>query len=137
MENKADIQFERVALVELDFKLNKKFVPPKDGIPVDISFRARKSFSTDKKHLSVELSVILFKQNKKSPIRMKAVVEGIFSGGDYERLKKFSKINAPALLFPFVREIISNATMRANLSPLLLPPINLAAKLTANKKNKK
>lgn len=136
MESKADIRFDKVTLVELNFKLNKKFVPPKDGIPVDIGFRAKNSFSPDKKKLTVELSVILFKQMKDSPIKMVVVVEGTFSGGDYEQLKKFSKVNAPAHLFPFVREIIGNATMRANLPPLLLPPINLAALLTAGKKGK-
>ncbi len=134
MESKANIRFDKFTLVELYFKLNKKFVPPKDGIPVDIAFRTRNSFSPDKKNLTVELSVVLFKQKKDSPVRMKVVVEGIFSGEDYKQLKKFSKINAPAHLFPFVREIIGNSTIRANLPPLLLPPINLAAILTAEKK---
>ena len=58
---------------------------------------------------------------------MKVTVEGIFAGKDYEQLKKFAKVHAIAHLFPFVREIIGNTTMKANMPPLLLPPINLSA----------
>lgn len=136
MESKAGVRFDKITLTELDFKLNKKFEPPKDGIPVDIAFRTRNSFSPDKKNLTIELSVVIFRQKKDRPFSMKVVVEGAFSGEDYKQLKKFSRVNAPAHLFPFVREIVGNATMRANLPPLLLPPVNLIAVLTAGKKGK-
>ena len=121
------IDFIKIALTTLDFKLNKKFKPPKDGIPVDISFKTKSSFSSDKKSLDVELSVALFSGKKDCPFSLKVTVEGTFSGKDYEQLKKFSKVHAPAHLFPFVREIIGNTTMKANIPPLLLPPFNLAA----------
>ena len=121
------INFVKVALTKLDFKLNKNFKPPKDGIPVDISFKTKSSFSSDKKSFDVELSVALFSGKKNGPFSMKVTVAGTFSGKDYEQLKKFSKVHAPAHLFPFVREIIANATMKANIPPLLLPPINLTA----------
>lgn len=127
------INFIRIALTELNFKLNKNFKPPKDGIPVDISFKTRNSFSANKKNLTVELSVALFVEKKDRPFTMKITVEGTFSGKDYQQLEKFSKVHAPAHLFPFVREIIGNTTMKANIPPLLLPPINLSAVQTAEK----
>lgn len=37
---------------------------------------------------------------------------------------QFGKVNGPAILFPFVREHLANLTLRANLPPILLPPIN-------------
>ena len=122
------INFIDVALTELDFKLNKNFKPPKkDGIPVGIDVKAKSSFSPDKKNLSVELSVSLFLKENNRPFSMKVTVEGVFAGKDYEQLKKFAKVHALAHLFPFVREIIGNTTMKANMPPLLLPPINLSA----------
>jgi len=130
------INFIEIVLTELSFKLNKDFKPPKDGLPVAIDVKTRRSFSPNKKNLSVELSVVLFPKEKNRPLSMKVTVEGLFTGKDYEQLKKFSKVNALAILFPFVREIIGNATMRANLPPLLLPPINFAAILTTSKKGK-
>jgi preprotein translocase subunit SecB len=131
----AGIQFNSVALAELFFKLNKSFVLPKDGIPIEIVFRTKNSFSPDKKKLTVLLSVKLFEKSKNRPFEMEVSVEGIFSGKDYKELLKFSKILAPAHLFPFIREIIGNTTMKANMPPLLLPPVNLLAVRSKKKKS--
>ena len=133
MENNTGINFISVALIELNFKLNRDFKPPKDGIPVDISFKTKKSYSPDKKTLHVILSATLFQKAKNKPFIMKVSVEGTFAGKTYEELDKFSEIYAPAHLFPFVREIIGNTTMKANMPPLLLPPFNLTAMLGVKK----
>ena len=61
------INFLKVTLTELSFKLNKNFKPPKEGIPVDISFETKSSFSPDKKTLNTVLCGVLF-QKKKKPI---------------------------------------------------------------------
>ncbi|MDD3723155.1 MAG: protein-export chaperone SecB [Lutibacter sp.] len=39
-------------------------------------------------------------------------------------LEDFGNINAPAIIFPFVREHLSNTSMKAGIQPILLPPIN-------------
>jgi len=133
LELKTGIRFTKVSLVELDFILNKKFKPPKDRVPVEVSFNTKNSLSPDKKTLAVMLSVILFKKTKNGPFQMKVTVEGTFVSNNIEELKKFSRVNALAHLFPFVREIIGNTTMKANIPPLLLPPLNLTAILTKEK----
>ena len=133
MESNTRINFVEVTLTELNFKLNKDFKPPKDGIPVDISFKTKKYFSPDKKTLHVILSATLFQKAKDKPFVMKVSVEGTFTGKNYEELEKFSRIHAPAHLVPFIREIIGNTTMKANMPPLLLPPFNLSV-MTATKK---
>lgn len=38
----------------------------------------------------------------------------------------FKKINAPAIIFPFIREHIANTALKAGLGNLLLPPVNFA-----------
>lgn len=135
MESNTGINFVKVTLTELNFKLNKDFKPPKDGIPVDIGFKTKRTFSSDKKTLYAVLSATLFKKAKDKPFIMKVSVEGTFTGKNYEELEKFSKIQALAHLFPFVREIIGNTTMKANMPPLLLPPFNLTAILSEKRKN--
>jgi preprotein translocase subunit SecB len=67
---------------------------------------------------------------------MKVTVEGTFTGDAPEELKRFAKVNAPAHLFPFVREIIGNTTMKANIPPLLLPPFNISAMVALQKQKK-
>jgi preprotein translocase subunit SecB len=133
LDSNTSINFVKVTLTDLNFKLNKNFKPPKDGIPVDIGFKTKKTFSPDKKTLYVVLSATLFQKTKNKPFVMKVSVEGTFTGESYKELQKFSKIHAPAHLFPFVMEIIGNTTMKANLPPLLLPPFNLLAMATIKK----
>lgn len=125
MKSDTGISFLQVSVTGLDFKLNKKFEHPKDGIPVDFALDVKTSISKDKKALTVILSAKLFHNTKQFPFKMKAEVEGLFAGDDAGKLKEFSKIHAPAHLMPFLREVIGNTTMKANIPPLLLPPINL------------
>lgn len=131
MEINTGISFKGVTLTELDFKLNKNFKLPKGGIPVDIEFKQKNFFSSDKKTLNVLLTAILFQKKTNQPFVMKVSIEGTFTGKDYTELEKFSKVHAPAHLFPFIREIIGNTTLKANIPPLLLPPFNLASILTS------
>ena len=136
MEINTGINFIGITLTELDFKLNKNFKLPKGGIPVDVEFKQKNSFSPDKKTLNVLLTAILFQKKTNQPFVMKVSVEGTFTGKDYKELEKFSKVHAPAHLFPFIREIIGNTTLKANIPPLLLPPFNLSAILAAEKSSK-
>lgn len=129
MKSNTLIRFVNVALTEINFKLNKNFKPPKDGIPVEISFKTKKSYSQDKKTLQITLSATLFQKTKNRPFIMSVSVKGTFTSKNSEELESFSKVHAPAHLFPFVREIIGNTTMKANISPLLLPPFNLTTML--------
>jgi preprotein translocase subunit SecB len=45
----------------------------------------------------------------------------------------FLKINAPAILYPFIRAYISTITINAGLEPIILPTINFAAKAAEKK----
>lgn len=136
MKVNTGVRFVHVSLIELNFKLNKDFKPPKDGITIDIEFNKKAAFSKDKKKLLLTLSVALFAKGKNRPLTMNVSVEGGFEADDSEELKQFSEIHAPAHLFPFVREVIGNTTMRANIPPLLLPPFNLhAVELKHRKQN--
>lgn len=58
-----------------------------------------------------------------------AEMTGIFSHTDKLSfpLKDFATINAPAILFPFVREHLASLTSKAGLKTILLPPINFIA----------
>jgi preprotein translocase subunit SecB len=134
LKGETGINFITLALVEVTFKLNKNFKPPKGGIPVDIGVRTKHSFSHDKKTLNTSLSIALFADTKRPPFLMKVTIEGTFTAQDHQELKRFSKINAVAHLFPFVREIIANITTKAGVPPLLLPPINFSALLAEKRK---
>jgi preprotein translocase subunit SecB len=42
-------------------------------------------------------------------------------------LADFSRLNAPALIFPYVRETIASTSLKAGIPPVIIPPINLNA----------
>jgi len=42
-------------------------------------------------------------------------------------LNKFARYNAPAILFPYLRETVSSITGRTSFSALVMPPLNLQA----------
>jgi len=130
------INFVQITVSEHNFKLNKKFKLSKNGIPVDIRFDVKTSFSRDKKTITSILSAILFSKTKNPPFTMKVSVEGIFISENIKELKKFSEVYAPAHLMPFLREIVGNTTMKANIPPLLLPPFNISEILKESKGKK-
>ena len=41
-----------------------------------------------------------------------------------EEFERFSHINAPAIIFPFVREVIASLTSKAMLGAILIQPVN-------------
>jgi len=131
---KAGINFIRVSVTELHFKLNRKFKLPKEGIPVDMEFDIKKMFSRDKKSLTTILSAKLFQKIKKNPFKMNVTIEGIFISNDIKELQNFSNVHAPAHLMPFLREVVGNTTMKANIPPLLLPPLNVSDMIGEDKR---
>ena len=60
-----------------------------------------------------------------------------FSNNTNIPLEDFGNINAPAIIFPFIREHLSNVSMKAGIQPILLPPINFVNLAKKKKKQKK
>jgi preprotein translocase subunit SecB len=54
-----------------------------------------------------------------------ASIEGLFEGSQAGLpLEQFAQVNAPAILFPYLRETVSNLTARSGHPALLLPTVN-------------
>lgn len=129
-----NITFVNVRVVEIDFKLNKDFNSNDKEIKVSLDFKIKNIFSEKDQILTTMLTAEIFKKEKTPPFTLKAIIEGIYKG-EIKALKEFSKIHAPAHIFPYLRELISNITIRAGIPPLILPPINLHKVMES--KNKK
>lgn len=52
-----------------------------------------------------------------------------------EQMHAFTSINAPAILLPFVREVLANLSIKAYLPPILLQPVNFVELNKATQKN--
>ena len=88
------------------------------------------------KKIKITLIVDIFKDALKNnyPFEMNLEMTGFFETENGES-DKFIK-NAIAILYPYVRALISTYTANANINPLILPAINVN-KLIENSEDKK
>ena len=105
----------------------------------NLTFKMRKS-SIRKNHFSLSIGNTLFEDNLKcfgvgfcmeiNDKDFKIKVEMLFRFETDinldEEFKKsdFIRINAPAIAYPYVRSFISNLTLQAGFSPVILPSVN-------------
>jgi len=111
--------FKREAVIDYD---NPKF---KEAQELAIGSGSK----DDKLQVSLEVKITA-KVEKKKQYEIKARFLGIFKVyADDKGLSKkaFSEINAPAIIFPFIREHIASISVKSHLKKILLPPINFQA----------
>lgn len=122
-EDKAKIQFIRFVVKECHIIFREQ-----TNDELSINFDA--SGVIDKiDHLFI-LSLTTKVKTADKSIEIKVVSESVFAyheGADIEEYKSsYFTINAPAIIFPYVRAYISTLTSLSGFSTLLLPTLNLA-----------
>lgn len=69
------------------------------------------------------------REHKQQPFRLRVCITGEFevdtANFPAEKVAHWAEINAPAILFPFLREHVYGLTVRCGYSPLLLPLIQV------------
>ncbi|MCM1058221.1 MAG: protein-export chaperone SecB [Firmicutes bacterium] len=79
--------------------------------------------------MMVVLGINIFepKEEKVYPFRMSVEIEGYFKSNfeaEEQGIEQYEK-NAVAILFPYVRAHVSTFTANANVTPLILPTVNV------------
>ncbi len=124
---KSILQFEDYIVKNVSFRYNMEY--NKDEM-VDIDFDVNAEYYYDENNGSMQValktSVFNSENATKYPFSMEIEVVGFFfiSNSSKEQIESF-KPNAVAILFPYVRALISSYTANANVTPLVLPPINI------------
>ena len=138
------ISFDKIIFEKINVEINPEFRSKdiSEGLNVDISLNAFGKIDKLKKLLIFTLETTIFKNTENRPFNIFIKAIGFFfvkDEGDITILEEFSKINAPALMFPFVRETIADLTLKSGYPPLLLPPINIVTLIekSRNKSKKK
>ncbi|EGY78988.1 protein-export chaperone SecB [Peptoniphilus indolicus] len=117
------INFEDYRVLEVSYKLNKEFYP-EDAI--NIKFDLGHGYQISDDQMLVQYGVKVFENAEKQnfPFEIKVIIEGLFTTKDSNvDFEKFLP-NALAILFPYIRSIVSTYTAVANIAPLNLPTIN-------------
>ncbi len=117
------INFNNIILKEVTFRRSPGIIEKPE---LDINFNVISAISEDKKSLNLEVVTIL--KEKKGLFNLEFSLIGNFSiigNSENMSLEEFSKTNASALMMPYIRETISNITLRSGLKPVIIPPINI------------
>jgi preprotein translocase subunit SecB len=96
---------------------------------VEVGLRTRTEQVAPDVYESVLTITVTAKTGDKTLFLVEAAQAGIFSirGVPADRLQPVIAVHCPAILFPYVRETIADATMRAGYPPVQLAPINFEA----------
>lgn len=128
--NKSVLRFEKYIVKEISYFANEMCLENEE-IELDFDFDTNMNFDSIQKKLEIELSADIFKDSVKSnyPFEMRVSIKGYFSI-DTENsnvdIRMFEQ-NAIAILFPYLRAIVSTYTANANVAPVLLPAMNINA----------
>lgn len=128
-EIKSELKFLNYSVDSVMFRNNPDF----DREEVSLDFKPSVEFNVEENDLFVFLTVDIFSDAEKNnyPFEMSVSVVGYFKLFAEENVEKY-KANAVAVLFPYVRAIISTYTAAANINPLILPTININKMLEAS-----
>lgn len=123
---KSMLQLEKMAFEEIQF--NRDTSASVQDMDYDMDFTRDVGTVEDGNHFVVRLTANL---RSKIPdvIKVKITLTGYFTCFcDDEHLKeKLINYNSVAILFPYIRSQISLITAQPDLSPVVLPPVNIAA----------
>lgn len=124
------IRFKNVFLKKMSFSREPNV--PENG-SLNFNFECQKTLSEDGKSLVFDLGCNISEKTGAFTIACSFI--GLFEADEIASnmpLAQFAEENAPALMFPYLREFISSTTLKAGMNPIVLPPINIRALLRAN-----
>ena len=121
-EIKSELKFMNYIVDSVEFKNNVNF----EGDETSLDFKPSVEFDIEENELLVFLTIDVFHNAEQNnyPFEISVRVVGYFKLFNTENVEKY-KANAVAVLFPYVRAIISTYTAAANVNPLILPTVNI------------
>jgi preprotein translocase subunit SecB len=134
-EKQPGISFDSIILKTLEF--NRK--PNVDNKPeLDVDIKYGKTMTSNNEHLVCELGVSIKQEGKtkeESSFVLNCSMIGTFSTISKEMnmdLNEFAEINAAATMFPYLRAVVTEVTIKGGLKPVILAPINFVSLLKKN-----
>lgn len=123
---KGAVRVLQIFLMESQFRrVNKLTYDEKDPVNAEIDL----SPTVDKEHKRIgtelQIKATITKENVNEVEALIRMV-GIFEYNDIPdaMLEEFPKVNAPAIIFPFIREHLMSTSLKAGIKPIILAPVN-------------
>jgi len=132
MENYSKFQFK-------GFKIIRSLIERNDKTPskkIALNFLPKGLINKQEGNFQLHLDVKIEDENKVYNINIKAIANYHFENKDeLDNLNDLFYINAPALLFPYIRAYISTLTNLSGFDPINLPTLNMTSLGENLKKN--
>lgn len=123
-EYESVLKFDSYTVDKINFNRNDKFEYKNKPIKIDFGIKKSKIVEDDK--MIIKLYIELFKDAEENnyPFEMSVDITGYFTISDPTEKINFEP-NAIAILYPYIRSIVSTYTVNANIGPIILPAINV------------
>ena len=127
----SSLRFINYIVNEVKFKSNRV---KNDERVWKLTFDIKNSTKINKERNKMEiiLRVNVFKGQEESPFNMEVELIGYFELDGEDDITRY-EANAIAIMYPYLRAIVSTYTASANVSPVILPAINVNAMLKRRK----
>ncbi len=125
---KSTMQFQGYSVLEANYVSKEKQATSASESRIELSpsFSQRVSKISDHRY-SLELGIIIGnqKQSDELPFYINVRIQGFFVLSDEEKAYELMRVNATAIMYPYLRSTVTSLTALANINPIILPTINL------------
>lgn len=124
-ESRSILRFDKYIVKKVVYQANENCVNESDEIELPFEFETKTEI--DNEQMEIELGAIIFKNADENdyPFEMEVILKGYFSVENAKNDIRFFEKNAIAIMFPYLRAIVSTYTANANVAPVLLPAMNI------------
>ncbi len=123
----SSLKFLNYIVNSVNYKANENLTQ-KDSWNLVFNIHNTTSVTNEKDKMKIQLGVDVFKGVEDAPFYIDAEITGFFEIEGEEDISIY-EANAIAIMYPYLRAIISNYTASANVFPVILPAINVNAML--------
>ncbi|AGK96707.1 protein-export chaperone SecB [Clostridium pasteurianum] len=132
------LRFNNYIVENIEFNTNYNY----SGEDKKINFSIDNQCDFEENNFILHLGITIFPEAEKNdyPFTMKVRIVGLFEVDSQEDEKNkvyFAEKNSIAILFPYLRALISVYSSNANIGTVILPPINVLKYLEDKKNNKR
>lgn len=131
----SSLKFLNYIVNSVSYRTNNK--PNENGSwKLNFDIKNTTKISKEKDKMTITLAVSVFKGVEDAPFYIDVELTGYFELEGEDDISKY-EANAIAIMYPYLRAIVSNYTSSANVSPVILPAINVNAMLKRKNEQKK
>ena len=137
---KSSLKFNNYIVDTIEFNTNFEFSGKDKDKDIDFDIDSDCYFEENNFVIALDLTIFPESKERDYPFTMRVKIVGLFEVDpqiNEETKKDFAERNSIAILFPYVRALVSVYSLNANIGNLILPPINVVKYLENKRKQDK